>query len=88
LFLPEEITNPHARFPWVHLRFASLIVSCKIHAERSRPISDGEEEVRLRSTFLFSLTKGHLGRSLIQQYPGSVISSRKTQASGNVSFIE
>lgn len=77
LFLPEEVTNPHARFPSVH-PFSSLprLLSHRIIAPLP-PILEAGEAPKSPSIFLFSLTKERRDRSSIPLYHGSVLCTRK-----------
>lgn len=71
LFLPEEITNPHARFPSVPLfDHVSRLLSKHLAAPLPPTLEPGEAQKSL-SIFLFLWMRGLQDRSLILLYRGS-----------------
>lgn len=77
LFLPEEITNPHARFPSVAL---FCLLSQSLYNDFTGPLLptlEPGEVPRLPSIFLFSLMRRRQGRSSIQLYRGNVLCTQK-----------
>lgn len=77
LFLPEEITNPHARFPSVPL-FGQLPHSpSNCVTAPLPPTLEAGEVPKSPSIFLFSSMKERRGRSSILLYHGSVLCTQK-----------